>query len=283
MRNTARATASTWFQTALEGGRISRVPLTALIMISRPLAYTRGSEARLNHNCKGVALSSRLVPVYPRGFHVTVGILAKALALFFCYGSLHLGGHPHHHAEGWNLGALRHHRAGRNHGALPDLGAVQNHGCDSEQALVLDGAPVQHHHVPHRDAIADMQRKPPGVARQHRIVLNVGFIADANHVDVTPRGDVGPDAGAFADHHVSNHLRALIDVSRSGDLGYDAAIGTNHDCGVSLNRSTRAPPDLISKYNRNLRRRTAIFKTADVKSGNHFGSFAARCLLPEWA
>src|SRR5271170_6832727 len=76
---------------------------------------------------------------------------------------------------------------------------------------------------------------------QNRIVLNIALVTDTNCIYVAARSDVRPDAGAFANHHVSNHLRALIDVSGSGDPGFDAAIGTNHDCGVSLNRSTRFP------------------------------------------
>ncbi len=137
-----------------------------------------------------------------------------------------------------NLGAFGHHRARGNHRAFSYFRAIQHHGGDSDQAFILDGAAVQHHHVAHGDAIADVQRKLPGVAMQDRIVLNVALVADTNCIHVAARSDVRPDAGAFADHHVSNHLRALIDVSGSGDLGYDAAIGTNHDCGVILNRST---------------------------------------------
>src|SRR5579859_6250536 len=93
---------------------------------------------------------------------------------------------------------------------------------------------------------------------QHRIVLNVALVADANYVHVATCRDVRPDAGAFADHDVSNHLRALIDVSGSGDLGYDAAIGTNHDCGVSLNRSTRPSANLAVKLKRNIPRRAMV-------------------------
>ena len=82
--------------------------------------------------------------------------------------------------------------------------------------------------MPDRNAVADGQRKQSGVAMQHRVVLNAGFVADADRVHVAAHGDIRPDAGPLADDHVSNHLRALIDVSGSGNLGHDAAIGTNH-------------------------------------------------------
>src|ERR1700733_10141905 len=96
---------STWFQRALEGGRISRVPLTALIIewpladargseiLVRPLAYARGSEVLLNHDREGVDSSSRLVPVNPRGFHVTVGVQSKTFALLVGNRTLHFSRH----------------------------------------------------------------------------------------------------------------------------------------------------------------------------------------------
>src|ERR1700722_9842428 len=120
---------STWFQTALEGGRMSRVLLTAFIML-------------LNHDREGVLLSSRFVPVNPRGFDVTVGILAKTLALFLGNGALHLGGHAHHHAPRRDLGAFRHHCAGGNYRSFSYSGAVQYHSGDPNQAFVLNCASV---------------------------------------------------------------------------------------------------------------------------------------------
>ena len=196
--------ASTLVPDALEGGRISRVPLTALIMLEFPELPT---------------VSSRLVPVYPGGFHVVLRVLRKRSRSSSVSGRFTLAGHAHHHAVRRHFRAFRHHRAGGDHRASSDPRAIQHDRADADQALVFDGAAVQHRQMPHRDAIADVQRKQPGVAMQHRIVLNVGLVADADGVDVAARGDVGPDAGALADCHVSDHLGAGIDVSGSGNFG----------------------------------------------------------------
>src|SRR5580704_4227656 len=182
--------------------------------------------------------SSRFVPVSTSQFDIVLGVQAKALALFLGHGALHFGGHAHHHAQWRNHGALRHHGAGGNYRSSPYFRPVEQHRADSDQAIIFHRASMQHDQVSGRYAITDVERKPARVAMQDRIVLNVTVITDTNFIHVAASRGIGPDAGAFADHHVSNHLRALIDVSGSGDLGYDAAIGTNHDCGLNLNRST---------------------------------------------
>ena len=45
---------------------------------------------------------------------------------------------------------------------------------------------------------------------------------------------VAPYAGTFADFDIADHLRAPIDVTGCGNLGRDAAIGTNHDYGFFM-------------------------------------------------
>src|SRR5581483_274516 len=74
---------------------------------------------------------------------------------------------------------------------------------------------------------------------EHGIVLNVGLVADADHVDIPARSYVRPDTGALANHDVSDHLSALIDVSGSGNPGHDAAIGANH-LRLRIDRNMRA-------------------------------------------
>src|SRR3954453_8314035 len=68
----------------------------------------------------------------------------------------------------------------------------------------------------------------------NRIVLNAGLFPDADIVHVAADGDVAPDAGAFADFDIADHLSAGIDVTGSGNPRYDAAVGANHDYGFFM-------------------------------------------------
>src|SRR5580700_573997 len=175
------------------------------------------------------ASSGRFVAVYASGFYVMPGILAKALALVVGHLPLDLSRHAHHHARRRHFGPFRNHRAGRDRRSFSYLRAIQNHRADSNQAIVLDGASMQHRQMAHCYAVANLEREYARIAMQHRVVLDVAVVTDADGIGIAARSDIWPDAGAFADDHVSNHLGTGIDVSRSGNLGYDAAIGTNHD------------------------------------------------------
>src|SRR5580700_8524751 len=117
---------STSFQTALAGGRISRMPFTALIMDteylnweSRPLGW--------------------LFPVGASRLDVMAGVQAKTLALLFRYLPLDLGRHAHRHATRRNFRALRHNRAGRDHRTTSYLRAIEHDGANSDKAVVLNG------------------------------------------------------------------------------------------------------------------------------------------------
>src|ERR1700724_1636176 len=87
--------------------------------------------------------------------------------------------------------------------------------------------------MPHRDPMADVQRKQSSIAVQHRVVLNIGVVPDADAVNVAARCDIRPNAGAFPYRDVSNHLRARVDIGGRGNLRKGTAVGTKHGAIVS--------------------------------------------------
>ena len=79
-------------------------------------------------------------------------------------------------------------------------------------------------------ALVERRKREIGrVAMEDGVVLDIRFVAVGDGVYVTACNGSRPKAGSLADGNVSNDLGAWIDVGRSGNLGYDAAIGTNHD------------------------------------------------------
>ena len=63
---------------------------------------------------------------------------------------------------------------------------------------------------------------------QNGVVLNAGFLADADVVHVAANRH-SARCWTFADHDVADHLRAGIDVGGVRDAGHYSAISSNHE------------------------------------------------------
>src|SRR6185437_13373 len=120
---------------------------------------------------------------------------------------------------GGDLHALGHERARGDDGTAANARAVENDGADADQAIVLDHASVQVDRMGDGDAIAQGDRKLAAVAVQHTVVLDVGLAPDADGVYIAAHHGVEPDAGVFPHHDVADHLRAILNKGRGGDLG----------------------------------------------------------------
>ncbi len=98
--------------------------------------------------------------------------------------------------------------------------------------------------MPDRDAIADDAGVDFAIDVDDGVVLDAGLVADADVVDIAADGDVGPDAGVFADNDVADDLGAVINESGGADLRHHPAKCSNHGkkraqllgCACSVNK-----------------------------------------------
>ena len=88
---------------------------------------------------------------------------------------------------------------------------------------------MQHDAVPHGHAITYDARIDSVVDMQDAAILNAGFIAHADVVDITANGDEWPYTGTFADNDVANYLGAGIDVCGGCYTRHNPAVGSKHD------------------------------------------------------
>jgi hypothetical protein len=94
---------------------------------------------------------------------------------------------------------------------------------------MLDVATVQRDAVAHRNFIFEDSRLLAGARMDHAVVLNVAAIADANVIHITAQHGIAPNRGLFAQLHVSNDLRTLINVGAVRDLRMNTAKWSNHN------------------------------------------------------
>lgn len=87
---------------------------------------------------------------------------------------------------------------------------------------------MQADHVAHGDAIADDQGEVWRLRVEDAVVLDVGFLADADEVNIAPDGGERPDAGTIADYDVADDLRAGINEAGRGNPRGLAAICPDH-------------------------------------------------------
>src|SRR5439155_2440692 len=87
---------------------------------------------------------------------------------------------------------------------------------------------MQHRRMAYRHLVADARRVRVPHHVNHGAVLDIGPIADADHVHVAADDHVHPDAALFANFHVADDLCALIDVGGRMNLRTDGAELTQH-------------------------------------------------------
>lgn len=129
--------------------------------------------------------------------------------------------------------------AGAKEGPGLEYGAVEDAGADAHQAMLTDLAAVEHGLMAYGDAVMDDEGRPTGQETtivgdmQDAAVLDIGFGADANSMDVAARHHQGPDGGPLPDLHVAHHHGGLIDPDPGGEAGLLAQIGADVGHGVT--------------------------------------------------
>lgn len=83
-----------------------------------------------------------------------------------------------------------------------------------------------------RDVVAERERYP-GIGMQHRIVLDVGVVADDDRVIVTAQHRVPPDRGVSAEADIADYGCGGRDPVRAGELRGFVADGVDGH-GISL-------------------------------------------------
>ena len=125
---------------------------------------------------------------------------------------LHLARAAHHERPRRHVHAFDEQRPGGDDRLRPDVRSVQQDRAHADQALILDGAPVDDRAVPDRHVVAHGRRMRILHHVDDRAVLHVGAAADANAVHVAADDDRHPHTALFTDFDVADDLRAVVDV-----------------------------------------------------------------------
>ena len=125
--------------------------------------------------------------------------------------------------------ALGQQRPGRDDRITPHDGAVEDDRAHADQDPVLDRAAMDERAVADGHLVTDVGRVRPPHHVHHGAVLDVGAGADADLVDVAPHHAVHPHARLRADHHIPDHLGALVHEDRRVELGPLAAERAKHE------------------------------------------------------
>ena len=102
-----------------------------------------------------------------------------------------------------------------------DAGPAEDRGLDADEALVLDGAGVDHGHVADGDVGANREGET-GVDVEDAAVLDVGAGADVDGGQVGADDGVVPDAGVVGDADIADELDAGGQKDVAADGGDDA-------------------------------------------------------------
>ena len=105
---------------------------------------------------------------------------------------------------------LGHQGPGTDDRAGADDGAVQHDGSDADETAVLHARAMHHGPMPNRDPRPDGAWHP-GIAVQHRAILHVAAVADADPVRIGAHDRSGPDAHVTAEHDVAKDHGGVVD------------------------------------------------------------------------
>ena len=130
----------------------------------------------------------------------------------------HPGGRPQNQRPGRNLGPLGDQGIGAEQTAFADHGAIQDDCAHADQHFVPNRAGVHDRRMADGDVVADQARKVSGHVH-HRLVLDVGVVADHDPVDVTAENGVKPDARMVANSNITDDHRALGQINALPDRG----------------------------------------------------------------
>src|SRR5439155_8507332 len=123
---------------------------------------------------------------------------------------------------------FRHQRTSAYDCMFTDRDIVQDYGAHADQAMGLNGAPVQHDTMTHRDVILEDQWTLELHDVSDRTVLDVGVLADPDEMNVAANDAVVPDAGMITNCNVSDHLGAFGNVNPLAQPGPFTLILVKH-------------------------------------------------------
>ena len=72
----------------------------------------------------------------------------------------------------------------------------------------------------------------------HRVVLNVGAVANANEVNITTHRAVAPNRGLFSEMHVADYLSTGFNIRGRVNLRVNPTERSNHDFGKIVTQVT---------------------------------------------
>ena len=67
------------------------------------------------------------------------------------------------------------------------------------------------------------------------IILDVRITADSYVMNIAANRRIKPDAGMRTDHHIADHLRAILDKNGFIKLRTFIQIRSNHSCALKIN------------------------------------------------
>src|SRR5262245_11406557 len=141
-------------------------------------------------------------------FNVMLPVLIDPFYFFIGHESSHLCRRSHHHRTRRNNRSWRHERTGCNKRLSTDGHIVEHDGPDPDQAAVLYAASVKHCGMADGHALPDDGCKSATGHVDHRVVLDIRAVTDADVIAVAAQNAVEPDARVLAQLNVANYLRA---------------------------------------------------------------------------
>ena len=131
-----------------------------------------------------------------------------------------------------------------------DCRTVEHDGPDPDQGPVPDAAAVHHGAVADGDLLTEGAGKAPGSHVEHRVVLNVRAVADADVVHVPAQHAPVPDAGVLANLDISDNGGTRGHPGTRMHRRPHAAIGAQSGLGGSSGLRNRAGHSLRSGTDR---------------------------------
>src|SRR5215213_3333453 len=169
-----------------------------------------------------------LFPIFLRVLHVVFPKHIQISNFLVRQRPLHLCRKSHHQRSRRDYRARTDERASRNQRQLADAHVVQQYRTDANQTATLDVAAVQSNTMAHRHLVFEYRRVCAIPHVNHRIVLHVGAVADANVMNITTYSAVAPDRSLFSKMHVAYHLGAGVDICGRVNLRVNPTERSNH-------------------------------------------------------
>ena len=142
--------------------------------------------------------------------HVDVGVLGDRLRGFFIEGTNRAGRHSEDQGVVGEFLALGHHGPGSDEAIPSDPRAVEHDRAHADEAVGRDAATVQDHIMADDAVLADLEGKAR-IGVQHRVVLDLGALAQLDPLVVPAQHRVEPDAGVGLEPHAPNDDGAIGD------------------------------------------------------------------------